>query len=288
MENLDPTRFEVISADSMQVYRGMDIGTAKPEPELLKRIPHHLIDICDPSEQFHLGSFMDLADAAARDISSRGRIPVLSGGTAYYFKHFLLGLPKAPPSDPEIRRRLEEELERLGSATLHKRLERLDPPSAARIDPNDTYRVLRALEVEATSGRPLSDFRLPREPRTGLTVKVIGLERPRDELYNRINRRVERMFSQGLRQEVESLKERGYLPGDPGMRAIGYREFFSAWERDEDDDDAVRAAIQQNSRRYAKRQLTFFRSLPGAEWMAAENTRAILSAVEGFAAEMHS
>lgn len=285
MEHLDPARYEVISADSMQVYRGMDIGTAKPEPELLERIPHHLIDICDPGEQFHLGRFLELAEAAARAILSRGKVPLLSGGTAYYFKHFLFGLPEAPPSDPDIRRQLEEELKVQGSAALHERLESLDPLSAEKINPHDSYRILRALEVQRSSGRPLSEFKLPQAPRPGLRAKIIGLDRPRDELYRRINRRVETMFRQGLREEVEALRERGFTAKDPGMRAIGYREFFDAWERGNEDDAAVQAAIQQNSRRYAKRQLTFFRSLPGVEWIGAENFREILGEIESFTAE---
>jgi len=284
IEGMNPDRYEVISADSMQVYRGMDIGTAKPDPTLLSRLPHYLIDIRDPDEQFHLGSFLTLADAAAREISARGKLPVISGGTAYYFKHFLFGLPEAPPSDPDLRREIEAEHERVGCVILHERLGEVDPVSAERINPNDRYRIIRALEVYRCSGRPLSTFDPPKELRPGLEVKLIGLMRPREELYERINRRVEEMFALGLRDEVESLVARGYKTGDPGMKAIGYGEFLSAWERGEDDEATIMEAIQKNSRRYAKRQLTFFRSLPGVEWRNACAYESILAEIDAFSA----
>jgi len=275
IRNLWGGDFEVISADSMQVYRGMDIGTAKPDPALREQVPHHLIDIRNPNEQFNLGDFIRLADEAVIDILKRGRLPVVSGGTAYYFKHFLYGLPEAPSSDPHIRAELAEKTEKEGLEPLRSMLRRVDPLSAERIDDNDAYRIQRALEVYMSSGRPLSSFKVPRETRVGLDTLIIGLTRPREELYRRIDRRVEEMFETGLRGEVESLRKAGYTSGDPGMKAIGYREFF------EGNQDPL-PRIQAASRRYAKRQLTFFRALPGTIWMNPDDREEVLQKIYSF------
>ena len=210
LETLSPGTFEVVSADSMQVYRGMDIGTAKPAAELLHRLPHHLIDICDPSEQFHLGEFVRLADKAVKEILARGSVPIISGGTAYYFKHFLYGLPAVPPGDPDQRHEIEAEAKQVGNTEMLRRLAEVDPPSAARISENDRYRIVRALEVFRTAGRPLSSFPPPTTLRPGLKPLIIGLSRPREELYRRIDRRVEEMIRQGLAAEVEKLRTQGY------------------------------------------------------------------------------
>ncbi|WP_319414994.1 tRNA (adenosine(37)-N6)-dimethylallyltransferase MiaA [Marispirochaeta aestuarii] len=275
IRNLPVEYFEVISADSMQVYRGMDIGTAKPDRAFREHIPHHLIDIRNPGEQFHLGDFIRLADEAVLDILKRGRLPVISGGTAYYFKHFLYGLPEAPSSDPHIRAGLAARVQREGLEPLREMLHRVDPVSAERIDANDAYRIQRALEVYMSSGRPLSSFRLPEKLREGLDPLIIGLTRPREELYRRIDRRVEEMFAAGLPMEVASLKQAGYGPGDPGMKAIGYREFFEG-------EGEPLPRIQTASRRYAKRQLTFFRTLPGTIWMNPEEGEEIISRIYSF------
>jgi tRNA dimethylallyltransferase len=282
LRRLPEGEYEIISADSMQVYRGMDIGTAKPDTELLLRLPHHLIDILDPGEQFHLGEFLSRADKAAAEIRSRGRIPILSGGTAYYFKHFLFGLPLAPPSNPQVRQRLEAEAAKLGCSVMMERLKEADPLSAERIERNDRYRILRALEVLESCGAPLSSFKMPETVRAGLKPLIIGLNRPREELYRRIDHRVEEMFALGLPREVESLREAGYNASDPGMRAIGYREFFEAGGRSETDMKRIMATIQKNSRRYAKRQLTFFRAIDGARWFSPEEDRAVLEEIASF------
>jgi tRNA dimethylallyltransferase len=283
---------EIISADSMQVYRGMDIGTAKPTAEEWALLPHHLIDIRDPDEQFNAGDFVRLADAACADIIRRGKLPVISGGTGFYLKNFILGLPEAPPSDLETRARLKQELEEKGAAFLMEELASGDPVSAGRIHIHDEYRLLRALEVLRLSGRPLSAFQVSGAAasmtgewpgqgsgqgpgcRPRYRFLFIGLSRPREELYCRINERCAAMFRQGLAQEVRRLYEAGYTPQDPGLRAIGYREFFvpdlteGGW-RLSTDLAGVEALIAQNSRRYAKRQITFFASIPGPTWIAA-------------------
>ncbi|MCL2211679.1 MAG: tRNA (adenosine(37)-N6)-dimethylallyltransferase MiaA [Treponema sp.] len=273
------TQAEVISADSMQVYTGMDCGTAKPSADETSRLPHHLIDIREPSEQFNAGDFVRLADEACLDIASRGKLPVVSGGTGFYLKNFIMGLTKAPPSNKEIREQLKIDLDEKGAAALMQELSNCDPVSAGRIHINDEYRMLRALEVYRSCGKALSSFNMnPRDKQTDNTRKnynfiIIGLSRPREELFNRINLRCAQMFKQGLPAEVKSLYEKGYTPNDPGLRAIGYREFFikdegvqGGW-RFSQDIDGVRELIAQNSRRYAKRQITFFAGIPDAQWV---------------------
>ena len=273
-----PRRAEIVSADSMQVYRGMDIGTAKPSAEEQAQLPHHLIDIRDPHEQFNAGDFVRLAGEAVTSIARQGALPVISGGTGFYLKNLILGLPEAPPSDAAIRAALKQELREKGAAVLMQELARCDPLSAEKIHLNDEYRLLRALEVCRLSGRPLSSFRVSgadSQYRRRFRFLTIGLSRSREELYRRINERCAAMFSQGLPDEVRRLYDAGYSPKDPGLRAIGYREFFVEDEpgafRLSQDIAGVQALIAQTSRRYAKRQITFFASLPEAQWLDAGN-----------------
>lgn len=266
VEQLFSRHFEIINADSMQVYRYLDIGTAKPSPELRKRIPHHLIDIRNPDEQYDVGCFVKDADAAAREIYSRGKMPLITGGTAFYFYHFLYGLPPAPPSDPEIRVSLYHKLREEGRETLYAELEEHDPVSAAKLHPHDAQRIIRALEVLYGSGKPLSSYSHTPVLRPGYEYLVIGLYRDRDELYERINRRVEQMWSVGLVTEVRTLMELGYKADDPGMHGIGYREFFEMQKAGELLYKDTMREIQKNSRRYAKRQITFFKRIAEAEW----------------------
>jgi tRNA dimethylallyltransferase len=266
---------EVVSADSMQVYRGMDIGTAKPGADLFARLPHHLIDIRNPNEQFNAGDFVRLADQACEDIIRRGKLPVVSGGTGFYLRNFVLGLPETPPSDPQIRKALEAELLSRGVPALMEELASCDPISAARIHSNDTYRLQRALEVFRSSGRPLSSYSqigAVSRNRSRYRFLILGLERSREDVYRRINERCALMFRQGLGEEVAGLHAAGYGPGDPGMKAIGYREFFvekspGLWDISADL-EGVQTLIARNSRRYAKRQLTFFSSIPGLKWIS--------------------
>ena len=249
---------EIISADSMQVYRGMDIGTAKPDSRFLSQIPHHLIDIRTPNEPFNAGDFVRETEQLLPEILSRGRLPVICGGTAFYFINFLFGLPQAPPSDRKTAAEIEAEILNGGRQRLYEELRLKDPVSAARIPPGDTYRLVRALEVLRTGGRPLSSYRTGQVPRSDFRFKIIELTRPRAELYERINRRVGQMFADGLPEEWRRLRADGCTAASPGMRAIGYAEFFLSENPDE-----VRELIQKNSRRYAKRQITFFQKIPG-------------------------
>jgi tRNA dimethylallyltransferase len=280
--------YEIISADSMQVYRHMDIGTAKPSPQMLESIPHHLIDTHHPSQQFSVGDFVSLAHQKIHEIEKRGHLPIVSGGTAFYFKHLLLGLPEAPPSSVLLRKELEKRAQREGLGQLYAELCEADPVSSARIHPSDAYRIIRALEVFHTAGRPLCSYRAVSSSALEDTeVCVIGLWRERQELKNRIRQRVNLMYDQGLIGEVRHLMENGAEPEWPGMRGIGYREFFIAAQGGELSLRGVRDLIAFNSIRYAKRQMTFFRSLPDVQWIHADDVQQLLSACDTFYGGSH-
>jgi tRNA dimethylallyltransferase len=263
---------EVMSADSMQAYRGMDIGTAKPDAELLSRLPHRLIDIRDPRQQYTVGDFVHLADEACRAIAAAGKLPIVSGGTGFYARNFICGLPGAPAADASIRAEVARDLEALGPGALRRELAAADPESAERIHANDMYRLTRALEIVRATGRPMAEFAAPTAPRSDFRFAVIGIERPREELTARIGARVDAMMASGLAGEVAALIRSGLGPEDPGMQAIGYREFLDASSgggprAEEWDLGRIAEAIKSDTRRYAKRQMTFFRSLPGIVWL---------------------
>lgn len=278
--NLFPTfpSIEVINADSMQVYSHLDIGTAKPSQQLLSQIPHHLIDIADPDRQFNAGEFVRRAESLVRIIRSGGKLPVLCGGTAFYLRCFICGLPDAPQADLQVRRELKDELRERGLASLLEELRRVDPVTRAAVGERDSYRIIRALEVYRASCRPLSSFVNPARPRPEYSFLLIGLHREREELYRRIDERVEEMFRRGLIEEVKALLSQGYGPEDPGMRGIGYREFFEMRKGCRTLRE-VKLEIQKNSRRYAKRQITFFKSLPGVHWVPAEDAARVASLI---------
>ncbi len=282
VEQLFSTDFEIINADSMQVYRYMDIGTAKPSPKLRKLIPHHLIDIRTPDQQYDVGQFVRDADRAAAEISARGRIPLITGGTAFYFYHFLYGLPPAPPSDKAIRETLYRRLSDKGHQSLWTELQRHDPVSAEKLHPNDTQRLIRALEVFYSTGQPLSAFNSAPALRSGYEYLVLGLQRERAELYERINRRVDQMWTEGLADEFQTLLSRGYTANDPGMRGIGYREFCEMQSVGELLYEDIKAEIKKNSRRYAKRQITFFKRISETEWFAPADRAKITVRVQQF------
>lgn len=270
---------ELVSADALQVYRYLDIGTAKPTRAERERFRHHLIDVADPDEQFDAGRFVRCADAALTDIAARGRRAIVAGGCAYYLRTLVCGLAESPRSDPDIRARLTRRLQAEGRGALRSELQEADPQSARRIHANDTYRIVRALEVLAATGRPLSSFRVPHHPADPGRFRLIGLQRPREELVVRIDGRVDAMRAAGFADEVRALLARGFAPACPGLRGIGYRELAAAggmasaevWE-----------AIRRSTRRYAKRQMTFFRSLPDVTWIHADDRRALRSAIGDF------
>ncbi|GHU37958.1 tRNA dimethylallyltransferase 1 [Spirochaetia bacterium] len=264
---------EVVSADSMQVYRGLNIGTAKPAPSLRALIPHYLIDICDPDEQWTVGDFVQRSTEICNDIITRGLVPVVSGGTGFYIKHFVCGLPETPPSDAETRLNLREEVKKKGIEPLLKELEAIDPVSASRIHRNNTQRLLRALEVGRITGKPLSSYISSGTP-PHFDFSIIGIDIPRMELYRRIDERCAAMFRNGLEDEVRELARAGYTPHDPALRGIGYREFFEEPEPGvfcfAPNTTGIQALVAQHTRNYAKRQLTFFRSIPDIQWITPE------------------
>jgi tRNA dimethylallyltransferase len=256
------TGAEVIGCDSMQVYRGMDVGTAKPAPELREEVPHHGLDLVDPDGEMSAGIFAEIARAAALEIRARGNPAILCGGTGLYARAFAGGLVEGLESDPAIRR----ELEARDLADLRRELEAVDPASAERITPGDRVRTVRALEAWRIGGRPLSERHLEhRFQARPFEVRWLGLSLARDALWARLEARVDRMFELGLREEVEGLRARGYGRELRSMQAIGYREVNRLIDGEIDDREA-RDAIYVATRRYARRQRTWFRAEPGMCW----------------------
>lgn len=253
-------RAEIISADSMAVYKDMNIGTAKPDAKLQNQIPHHMIDMVTPDIQFDVSEFVEKADIACKEIHERNKIPVVAGGTGFYIRNFLLGLPQTPESDSKIRDQLKAESKECGLDFMYQKLKTVDEKSAEKINPNDEYRILRALEVFYLTGKPRSSFELSSKLREQYDFFTIILQRDREELYRRIDMRVDMMFDEGLENEVKALIEKGYKKEMPGMQAIGYREFFM----DLENIDEVKDKIKTDSHKYAKKQYVFMKGIPEA------------------------
>ncbi len=262
---------EVVSMDSMAVYRGMDIGTAKPTLAERQGVPHHLIDVLDPSASATVAWWLQQAARCCREIAGRGRRVLFVGGTPFYLKAMLCGLFAGPPADQELRARLEQEAQVAGPAALHQRLARVDPTAASRLHPNDVRRVVRALEVWELTGRPLSAWQQQWARREGAEAgpRCFWLDRRREELYARINARVEHMFAAGLVEEVEALRQRPL--SREARQALGYKEVLDLLEGRMTREEAV-GLIQLRSRNFAKRQITWFRHLPGCESVSEELT----------------
>ncbi|MCS6949528.1 MAG: tRNA (adenosine(37)-N6)-dimethylallyltransferase MiaA [Armatimonadota bacterium] len=262
---------EIISADCMAVYRGMDIGTAKPTPEQQRRVRFHLIDVCFPNEPFSVAQFQQMALEAVRQIRQRGRLPIVVGGTGLYVKALLDGF-RIPPAaaNHELRQQLWQEVHRVGSAALHARLQEVDPLAASRIHPNDAVRIIRALEVYHVTGRPISEWQQRHPPAEVGRARRFGLTMQRELLYARINQRVEQMVARGWLQEVHRLLQAGYAPDLPAMRSLGYAELVLVAQGKMDLQQAI-ALIQRETRRFAKRQFTWFRADKQIEWMDASS-----------------
>ena len=282
VEDFFSNGYQIINADSVQVYRHLDIGSAKPSLELLKKIKHYNVDILDPWQQFTVGDFIKNSDNAIKEIYSSGDIPLVTGGTAFYFKHFLYGLSDAPTADEKVRTMVNDMLLSLGLESLYEKLKEVDIVSAARININDSYRITRALEVYYQTGKPLSSFNLPTKPRNDMKPLIIGLDRDRDELYERIDKRVDIMFQEGLVEEIKKLKKMGGTLNWPALGAIGYREFFDANVSGEASVKIIKDKIKTASRRYAKRQLTFFRSFNNVNWVHPDNREKLTSLLEDY------
>ncbi len=257
---------EIISADSMQVYKYMDIGTGKPSPEEQKRVQHHLIDLVHPDEPFHAGLYRTLGRRVIEQLDKRGKSIWIVGGTGLYIKALTQGLFPSPPIDPGVRERLKQEEEEKGSDFLYDRLKEVDPKTAAQLHQNDLFRVIRALEVFESTGTPVSFFREQHcfGDRPYRLLKI-GLEMDRGKLYRRIEERVNRMMEQGFLEEVERLMGMGYGPRLKPMQSLGYKQLTQVILKKMDRAEAIRQ-IKTDTRRYAKRQWTWFKADPDVRW----------------------
>lgn len=264
-------RGEIVNADALQVYRGFDVGTAKPSPEERARVPHHLVDILDPHERWSAGEFARRAREAIAGIEERGNVPVVVGGSGLYLRALFQGISPIPPGDPDVRRELRNLLENKGLPVLFQELERADPETAARLGEGDTQRILRALEVARVSGRPLSEW-IREQPFGTQRIKAVqvGLTLPRGVLYDRIAGRVARMVEQGWVEEVARLLAQGLDPGLPAFQAIGYRQLVRHLEGEWSLDTAIEETVKA-TRRFAKRQETWFRREPEVTWFSAQD-----------------
>jgi tRNA dimethylallyltransferase len=258
---------EIVGADAMQIYRHMDIGTAKPTAAEQARVAHHMIDVVDPDEPYDAARYARDARAVIDTLLRRGKVPLVVGGTGFYIRALTGGLFEAAPADLDIRRRLQETHRQIGSQALYRQLSRCDPATAGRLHPNDSYRVIRALEVFEATGRPLGELqRRHRFADRPYTVLTLGLHRERDALYQRIDARVEAMMAAGFVEEVRRLLDRGYGPELKSMQSLGYRH-VAAWLAGRFNRTDAVTLMKRDTRRYAKRQLTWFRHLDGIQWI---------------------
>jgi tRNA dimethylallyltransferase len=274
---------EIINADSMQVYRYMDIGTAKPSLEERKLVRHHLIDILYPDEEFSAALYREEAQQAIADVGARGKRAIIVGGTGLYIKALTAGLIRGGEVDPNIRKRLQAEAQAGGRERLYERLQEVDPVTAVRLHPHDTYRTIRALEVYERTGRPISALRHRHRFGEGpyKTLKI-GLQMGREELYERIDKRVDGMIQQGLKKEVERLLEIGYSPSLKAMQSLGYKQIINYLQGEYALPEAARL-IKRDTRRYARRQITWFKADPEIHWIELPRDRAVVvQMVEGF------
>ncbi len=256
---------EIVSCDSVALYCGMELGTAKPTKEERARVPHHLIDVAEPDEPFTAGEYSRLARKALQEIGARARLPIVTGGTGLYLRALTEGLFAGPARREDLRARLRRSAERHGSGWLHRLLRRMDAATAERIHANDTAKLIRAIEVCVAARKPMSEV-MGRDPLTGFRLLKIGLEPPRRELYDRLNQRCASMFAAGLVEETRRLLER-YGPMK-ALDSLGYRQARGMLDGTMNIEDAIKAA-QQGHRNYAKRQMTWFRREPEVRWIEA-------------------
>ncbi len=268
---------EIISVDSAMVYKGMNIGTAKPTKEELARAPHRLIDIIDPADAYSAANFREDAVREAEDIFSKGKVPIFVGGTMLYFRALQNGLSNLPQADEAIREKLEQEAKAIGWDGMHQRLEKIDPASAARIHPNDPQRIQRALEVYEITGRPLTQL-FAEEEKEAVPFPVVKLAlQPdaREKLHKKIEKRFMQMLEQGFIEEVEQLRARGDLDlSKPSMRAVGYRQVWEYLAGDRTYENMIEKGITA-TRQLAKRQVTWLRAEENLSWFDSEDTQLI-------------
>jgi tRNA dimethylallyltransferase len=258
---------EIVSADSMQVYRGMDIGTAKPTREQRRLVYHHMIDIAEPDQPYSAGDYLRDARAAIDGIISSGGTPLVVGGTGLYIRVLMRGLFHGPPADLELRERLLQRESEGEPGILYADLAKVDPEAAIKIHPSDLRRTVRALEVYYLKDRKLSEFQREHSFQDRpYRFRLLFLVRSRSELYHRIEKRVDQMIADGLEAEVKTLKERGYGPDLPSMQGLGYKQFMAHFIGKFSRDEAI-ALLKRDTKRFAKRQFTWFRREPEAQWV---------------------
>ena len=258
---------EIVSLDSRQIYRKMDIGTAKPTPDQQGAVPHHLIDCVDMDQPFSVAEYQRLADSAIEEVRERGKQAMAVGGAGLYFRGLVDGLFDGPGADAEIRAKLQREADEHGNVALHDRLRQCDPESANRVHPNNRVKVIRALEVYELTGKPISALQQQwqmNEPR--YSFRAFGLNMPRETLYRQIEDRVDQMVEVGLIEEVKGLLDQGYPRNCVAMQSFGYKELIEYLDGIRTVDEAI-ALLKQNTRRFAKRQLTWFCNDPRIEWL---------------------
>lgn len=272
---------EIVSADSQQVWRHFDIGTAKPDVEEKSAVRHHLIDCVEPTEAFDAARFVNLADDAIADIARRGRLPFVVGGTGMYLRMLVHGVCEVPPRDEELRAELESEIASAGSGRLHEELAKVDPETAVKISPNDRTRIVRALEIYRLTGEPASKVRGEHDfGEHRYDALKIGLRIEREDLYRSIDARCERMMESGLVSETRRLLER-YGGGAQPFAAVGYREALAQISGEVGREEGL-ALMKRNTRRFAKRQMTWFRADPAIRWFSPEDVEAISGEIEAF------
>lgn len=273
---------EIINADSMQIYKHMDIGTAKPTHKEQACVKHHMIDIINPDEPFDAAKFAEMARKIIARLYKRNITPFIVGGTGFYIKALLYGLFQAEPVDPDFRLRLKNEAEIDGAAFLHKRLKKYDPDAAEKIHPNDTYRIIRALEILEATGKTISEYHQEhRFTDNPFEVLIIGLHMNREVLYDRINRRVDIMISAGLLDEVKKLVSMGYTEDLKPMQSIGYRHMID-FIKDRISWDDTLQTFKRDTRRYAKRQFTWFKAKPDILWTEPKELTEMCRLIKNF------
>ncbi len=273
---------EIIGADSMQIYRWMDIGTAKPTPAEQACVTHHMVDIVDPDTSYDAARYARDAGNVIRELHDRGVVPIVAGGTGLYIKALIYGLFDSRPPDPDIRRELEHLADAHGPSYLHTQLTACDPQAAAGIHVNDRFRIIRALETYQATGRPISDHqRQHRFAQPRFATFKVGLTMPREDIYARIDQRVDQMVAEGLLEEVRGLLARGYGAELKSMQSIGYRHMADHLIKGVDWEETLRL-LKRDTRRYAKRQFTWFRADPDITWIAPSQIGSLQSAIASF------
>lgn len=279
---------EIISCDSMQVYIGMDIGTAKPSKKVMKSTPHHMINVVSPEKEFSAAEYSRKARKITKEIISRGNIPLLVGGSGLYFNAYIDGIFPQVDKDEKLRKKLRGFAKQKGNKALHQKLEEIDPKSANKIHPNDARRVVRALEVYHMTGETISKKKhhTTSIQEIGITPFIYGLRLPRDMLYNNINKRVDELINKGLIEEAKEIKESKQLSKTSKM-AIGYKEIFSYLEGEKSREEAI-DKIKQYTRNFARRQMTWFKNRNDVKWIELKSSQEREKAVEVISSKINS